>query len=122
MGGRGRGRGVRLGWWTEFRELLRCLAWNGRSRVIGFASGELPVINVNQTILEGSSILGVADRRSSIAGPVGGTEDFGQLSARCRQGLVRSVIGHRFPLADAAAMRVVFEPRSLGKVVIEMPT
>ena len=34
----------------------------------------------------------------------------------------RPAIGHRFPLADTAeAMRVVFERRALGKVVIEMP-
>jgi NADPH2:quinone reductase len=36
--------------------------------------------------------------------------------------LVKPAIGHRFPLRDAAeAMRVVFERRAVGKVVIEMP-
>jgi NADPH2:quinone reductase len=107
---------------ADVREPLRCLAWNGRYLVIGFAAGQVPVIKANQTILKGISIVGVAYGMSALADPAANVEDFEQLFAWYRKGLVKPAIGHRFPLADAAeAMRVVFERRALGKVVIEMP-
>lgn len=120
------GRGVDVVFDTvggaDVREPLRCLAWNGRYLVIGFACGEIPAIKTNQTILKNISIVGVAYGMSAIADPPANAEDFAQLFAWYRQGLVRPAIGHRFPLADAAeAMRVVFERRALGKVVLEMP-
>jgi NADPH:quinone reductase len=120
------GRGVDVVFDTvggaDVREPLRCLAWNGRYLVIGFASGEIPAIKTNQTILKCISIVGVAYGMSAIYDPPAIAEDFEQLFAWYRQGLVRPAIGHRFPLADTAeAMRVVFERRALGKVVIEMP-
>ena len=120
------GRGVDVVFDTvggpDAREPLRCLAWNGRYLVVGFASGEIPVVKANQTILKSVSVIGVAYGMSAIADPAGNAEDFAQLFAWYRQGLVTPAIGHRFPLAEAAdAMRVVFERRALGKVVIEMP-
>jgi NADPH2:quinone reductase len=90
--------------------------------VIGFASGEIPAIKTNQTILKGISIVGVAYGMSAATDPLANPEDFEPLFAWYRKGLIRPAIGQRFPLADAAdVMRVVFERRALGKVVIEMP-
>jgi len=119
------GRGVDVVFDTvggpDAREPLRCLAWNGRYLVIGFAAGDIPVVKVNQTILKGVSIVGVAYGMSAIADPAANAEDFAQLFAWYDEGLIKPAIGHRFALADAAqAMRVVFERRALGKVVIEM--
>jgi NADPH2:quinone reductase len=120
------GRGVDVVFDTvggpDAREPLRCLAWNGRYLVIGFASGQVPVIKANQTILKGISVVGVAYGMSAIADPAANAQDFRQLFDWYRQGLVRPVIGHRFPLADAAAaLRVVSGRRALGKVIIEVP-
>jgi NADPH:quinone reductase len=120
------GRGVDVVFDTvggpDAREPLRCLAWNGRYLVIGFASGQVPVIKANQTILKGVSVVGVGYGMSAIADPAANAEDFRQLFGWYRQGLVRPVIVHRFSLADAAAaLRVVSGRRALGKVVIEVP-
>jgi NADPH2:quinone reductase len=120
------GKGVDLVFDTvggpDAREPLRCLAWNGRYLVIGFASGDIPVLKVNQTILKGISVIGVAYGLSAVYDPEANLSDFRQLFEWYDQGLVTPSIGHRFPLADAGeAMRVVFERRALGKVVIEMP-
>jgi NADPH2:quinone reductase len=38
---------------------LRGMAWNGRYLVIGFASGPIPEIPLNLTLLKGCSIVGV---------------------------------------------------------------
>jgi NADPH2:quinone reductase len=120
------GRGVDVVFDTvggaDVREPLRCLAWNGRYLVIGFASGEVPLIKASQTINKGISVVGVAYGMSAIADPAANAEDFRQLFDWYRQGLVSPAIGHRFPLAEAAAaMRVVSGRHALGKVVIEMP-
>jgi NADPH2:quinone reductase len=107
---------------ADIREPLRCLAWNGRYLVIGFADGAIPTVKVNQTILKGISIVGVAYGMSAIADPVANNEDFRQLFDWYGQGLVTPAIGHRYPLSEAAAaMRVVHDRGALGKVVIEMP-
>ncbi len=120
------GRGVDVVFDTvggpDAREQMRCLAWNGRYLVIGFASGDIPVVKVNQTILKGISLVGVAYGLSAIADPAANARDFRQLFEWYGQGLVTPAIGHRFPLAETAdAMRVVFERRALGKVIVEMP-
>jgi NADPH2:quinone reductase len=108
---------------TDVKEPLRCLAWNGRYLVVGFASGDIPLIKANQTILKCISIVGVAYGMSAIADPAANLEDFRQLFDWYGQGLLNPAIGHRFALAQTAeAMRVVFERRALGKVVIEMET
>ncbi len=38
---------------------LRCMAWEGRFLVIGFANGEIPKIPLNLTLLKGCDIVGV---------------------------------------------------------------
>jgi NADPH2:quinone reductase len=107
---------------ADAREQFRCLAWNGRYLTIGFASGEIPEVKLNQTILKGISIVGVAYGMSAVLDPAANAEDFQQLFAWYEQGLVTPAIKDRFPLEQAAeAMRVLYERRALGKVVIEMP-
>jgi NADPH2:quinone reductase len=106
----------------DVREPLRCLAWNGRYLTIGFASGDIPEMKLNQTILKGISIVGVGYGMSAVLDPAANAEDFRQLFAWYEQGLVTPSIKDRFPLARAAdAMRVLFERRAMGKVVIELP-
>jgi NADPH2:quinone reductase len=121
------GRGVDVVFDTvggaDGREPLRCLAWGGRYLVIGFASGDIPIIKVNQAILKGISVVGVAYGMSAIMDPAANAEDFAQLFEWYRRGLVTPAVGHRFPLAEAAeALRTVYDRRAIGKVVIEMPS
>lgn len=107
---------------ADVRDELRCLAWNGRYLVVGFAGGEIPTFKANQTILKGISIVGVAYGMSAVIDPGANAEDFQQLFGWYREGKVRPHIGQRFPLDQAAdAIRTLAERRALGKVVVEMP-
>ncbi|HEX4017199.1 MAG TPA: NADPH:quinone oxidoreductase family protein [Frankiaceae bacterium] len=107
---------------ADAREPLRCLAWNGRYLMIGFASGEIPAVKLNQTILKGISIVGVGYGMSAVLDPAANAQDFQQLFAWYEQGLVTPFINDRFPLAQAAdAMRVLYERRAMGKIVIQVP-
>jgi NADPH2:quinone reductase len=54
---------------ADAREQLRCLAWGGRYLTIGFAAGEIPTVKVNQTIMKGISVIGVAYGMSAVLDP-----------------------------------------------------
>jgi len=107
---------------ADARDLLRCVGWNGRFLVVGFAGGDIPVFKANQTILKCISIVGDAYGMSAITDPDTARREIGALSDWYREGKVRPAVTARFPLAQAAdAMRVLQERRALGKVVVEMP-
>jgi NADPH2:quinone reductase len=106
---------------ADGRENLRCLAWNGRYLVVGFAGGEIPSVALNQTILKSVSLVGVAYGASAIVDPAGNRALFDQLFAWYREGLVHPVISQRYSLDDAAdAIRLMGGRGAIGKVVIEI--
>jgi len=107
---------------ADARDLLRCVGWNGRFLVVGFAGGDIPVFKANQTILKCISIVGVAYGMSAITDPDTARHEIGALFGWYREGKVRPAVTARFPLEQAAdALRVLQERRALGKVVVEMP-
>ena len=106
---------------ADLRDYLRCLAWNGRYLVVGFASGEVPSVRLFQTIAKSISIVGVAYGQSAMQDPVANEAMFDRLYGWYSSGEVRPRIGHRFPLERGAdAIRVLGERRAMGKVVIEI--
>jgi NADPH2:quinone reductase len=52
---------------------LKCIAWNGRLVIIGFASGEIPAIKANRILLKNIAVTGLHwsayARRSPSASP-----------------------------------------------------
>jgi NADPH2:quinone reductase len=103
----------------DIRDLVRCLAWNGRFLVVGFAGGGIPRVALNQTILRSISFVGVAYGASAIADPPANNALFAQLFAWYEEGKVRPHVGNRFALANgAAAIRTMRERDALGKIVI----
>ena len=106
---------------SNFREYLRCLAWNGRYLVVGFAAGEIPSVGLNLILLKSISVVGVAYGTSARLDPVANARDFDQLFGWYDAGLLHPVIGHHFPLEQGAdALRVVGNRGALGKVIIEI--
>ena len=106
---------------ADVRDLLRCLAWNGRYLVVGFADGAIPTVPLNLTILKSISLVGVAYGASAIVDPVTNDAAFAQLFAWYGDGLVRPHVGHRFPLAEgAAAIATLHDRAALGKVVVDI--
>ncbi|MFN8025352.1 MAG: NADPH:quinone oxidoreductase family protein [Acidimicrobiia bacterium] len=107
---------------ADARDFLRCMAWNGRFLVVGFASGDIPAFKANQTILKCISIVGVAYGMSAMLDPANAARELEALFDWYRAGKVRPAVTAHFPLAQTAdAMRVLQERRALGKVVVEMP-
>ena len=103
----------------DVRDLVRCLGWNGRYLVVGFAGGGIPSLALNRTILRSISIVGVAYGASAIVDPPSNAALFAQLFDLYRAGKVTPHIGHRFPLEAAAqAVATLSDRQALGKVVI----
>jgi NADPH2:quinone reductase len=106
---------------ADGREQLRCLAWHGRFLVVGFASGQIPQMSVNYTLLKAVSIVGVIWGAEAVRDPAANNEDLQQLFDWYRVGKLRPAITQRFALAHGAeAMRTLYERRALGKVVVEV--
>ena len=100
---------------------IRGMAWNGRYLVIGFASGPIPAIPLNLTLLKGCSIVGVFWGRFSGEEPEAHRQNIEELWALFAAGKLKPAIGDVFPLEQyREAYRVMTERRARGKVILTM--
>jgi NADPH2:quinone reductase len=103
----------------DIRDLTRCVGWNGRYLMVGFAGGGIPRVALNRTILRSISFVGVAYGASAIIDPASNHELFLQLFELYREGKVTPHIGHRFALEQTAdAIRLLSSRSALGKVIV----
>lgn len=100
---------------------IRGMAWNGRYLVIGFASGPIPAIPLNLTLLKGCSIVGVFWGRFTEEEPEAHRQNIEELWALFAAGKLKPAINDVFPLeAYREAYRVMTERRARGKVILTM--
>ncbi len=104
---------------TAVRELIRCLSWNGRLLVVGFAGGEIPVLPLNVTILKSISVIGIAYGASAIVNPSANRALLQQLFDWHATGTLRPHISTVVGPAEAVdAIRTLHDRTALGKVVV----
>ncbi len=104
-----------------FHQASRCVAWDGRILVIGFASGEIPSFKLNLALLKSSSIVGVfwgawcskcADENEN---------NFKEIFELYEQGKIKPLVSQVFALSDyAPALNTFIERKAVGKVVLEV--
>ena len=98
---------------------VRAMAWNGRYLVVGFASGEIPKIPLNLTLLKGCSIVGVfwgefAKRERDL-----NAANLRELTAWLRAGKIKPLVSASYPLERAAeALNDMMSRKVQGKVVL----
>jgi len=98
---------------------LRSIAWRGRLLVIGFASGEIPRIPLNLTLLKGCSIVGVFWGDFAKREPSRFAESIRQLWQWFDEGKLKPHVSATFPLDRAAdALALMAARRVKGKVVL----
>jgi NADPH2:quinone reductase len=98
---------------------LRSMAWKGRYLVIGFASGPIPSIPLNLTLLKGCAIVGVFWGRFLTEEPALARQNAEELWQLFGSGALKPVITDRFSLADyEAAYACMMERRARGKVIL----
>lgn len=105
----------------QFDQLLRCVAWNGRILVIGFASGTIQKIPANLPLLKGASIIGVFWGRFAEAEAAAQAENTRELLMHFAAGRLRPHVSQVFSLDEAAAaLECVADRRAMGKVIVKI--
>jgi len=100
---------------------IRGMAWNGRYLVIGFASGPIPKIALNLTLLKGCSLVGVFWGRFSMEEPQVNLKNIEALWELFASGKISPVVTDVFPLEQyEAAFNCMMERRARGKVILTM--
>jgi NADPH2:quinone reductase len=102
-----------------FDQSVRCINWEGRILVIGFASGSIPELPVNLTLVKNMSVVGVywgAYRKRDAAVL---QRSWQQLLAWLAEGVLSPHVSATYPLAQApAAVESLMQRRATGKVVV----
>ena len=104
-----------------FDQATRCINWNGRILVVGFASGRIPEYKANLALLKGASMVGVFVGRFRKEEPQAYEENFVELLEMFRAGKLKPIISQTFTLEDyVSAFSVFTERRAMGKVILEI--
>jgi NADPH2:quinone reductase len=100
---------------------LRSTAWRGRLLVVGFASGEIPKIPINLTLLKGCSIVGVFWGDFSRREPDRFAARVRQLDRWFQEGKLKPHVSETFPFERVAeALQRMAARQVKGKIVLTM--
>ena len=103
-----------------FDASLRCLAWEGRIVVIGFASGTVPQIPANILMVKNVAALGFYWGSYRRHDPERLRAGFRDLFGWCRDGIIRPEISEVVPLAETpAAIDRLRRRETTGKLVVD---
>jgi NADPH2:quinone reductase len=105
----------------RFTDSLRSLKEEGRLVVVGFTGGSIPEVRVNRLLLNNVDVVGAGWGAYAIGKPQLNQEIGAALHQLAADGFVKPLVGHRFPLEQAAQALHVLDGRgALGKVVLEL--
>ncbi|WP_437334716.1 NADPH:quinone oxidoreductase family protein [Sorangium sp. So ce394] len=102
-----------------FDQSTKCVAFEGRIVVIGFASGRFPAARANHMLVKNYDVLGFYWGTYSRAEPAVTRAAQDALYAMVGQGAIKPLISAALPMAEAkAAMTAVASRATTGKVVL----
>lgn len=106
----------------EFSEqAFRAIGWGGRHLVIGFASGEIPRLPLNLTLLKSASVVGVFWGAWTKSFPREWKRDFGDLCEMFADGRLTPNVSQVYNFEDyAKAFECLTRRRAKGKVVLNI--
>jgi NADPH:quinone reductase len=104
-----------------FDESVRCIAFDGRLLVVGFASGRIPSVNVNMPLIKGFSVVGVRAGEYGRQFPERGRENMEAIWKWAEEGKVHPRIHAEVPLNDwRHAFEMMRDREVVGKIAIVM--
>ena len=102
-----------------FDACSRAMAWDGRLLIVGFASGRIPTLPVNLTLVKGYSVIGVFWGSFTLKQPEDHAANMRELYQWFEAGKVVPVIDKGFALKDGIeAIKYVTGRNVRGKVVV----
>jgi NADPH2:quinone reductase len=102
-----------------FDESTRCIAFDGRLLVIGFAGGRIPTVNANIPLIKGFSVVGVRAGEYGRRFPERQRQDGQALQEMADAGKIHPHVGMAAPLSEAISVfRALAERRVIGKAVV----
>ncbi|MEO4001654.1 NADPH:quinone oxidoreductase family protein [Mesorhizobium sp. CAU 1732] len=103
-----------------FDALSRSMGWGGRLLVVGFASGTIPKLPVNLTLVKSYSVVGVFWGAFTQKEPAAYADNMKELLGWLMSGKVKPVIEGVYPLSDAATVLTrVLGRGSTGKIILK---
>ncbi len=98
---------------------LKCIAWNGRHVIVGFASGRIPELRANRILLKNIAVTGVHWGAYRANEPARVPETFERLFALYRDGKIEPLIFNTYALEDLpSALAELASRKTHGKLVI----
>jgi NADPH2:quinone reductase len=102
-----------------FDRSLKCIAWNGRLVVIGFAGGTIPSVAANRILLKNIEVTGLHWGAYAQHQPAAIPEVFRALFELYEAGRIRPVVFRSYPLEEVAqALADLGSRKTWGKVVL----
>jgi len=102
-----------------FDRSLKCIAWNGRLLVIGFASGTIPHVKANRVLLKNIAVVGLHWGAYARHEPERVPETFAALLDLYEGGRIRPEIFRTYALEELPeALRELGSRRTWGKLVV----
>ena len=104
-----------------FDQSLRCINWEGRILIIGFASGRIPKAPMNIVLVKNVSLLGLFWGNYGIFDPGTMNQSLQTLLDWYAEGKLKPHISKVYPMEQVAdALNVFHQRRVTGKVVLKM--
>ncbi|WP_314173111.1 NADPH:quinone oxidoreductase family protein [Streptomyces winkii] len=102
-----------------YAKSVKCIAFEGRIVVVGFASGAVPTPGLNHALIKNYSILGLHWGLYNTKDPAAVEACHAELTALAADGSVKPLISERLPLEDGAdAVQRVFDGTTTGRVAV----
>ena len=104
-----------------FDQSIRCINWDGRLLIIGFAGGTIPILPVNYPLIKGFSVVGVRAGEFGRRAPILGKENIDIINSLADDNKIRPHICKVFDYKESKQALEYLENRKLiGKVVISI--
>ncbi|MGG2460080.1 NADPH:quinone oxidoreductase family protein [Streptomyces sp. RGM 3693] len=102
-----------------YAKSTKCIAFEGRIIVVGFAGGTIPTPGLNHALVKNYAILGLHWGLYNTKDPAAVDACHKELTTLAAQGAIKPLIGGRVPLAAAAdAVQRVADGDSVGRLVM----
>jgi NADPH2:quinone reductase len=103
-----------------FDRSLKCIAWEGRILVVGFASGRIAELPTNRALLKNCSVIGVNWGMYNLMEPALIRRTHDDLMVLHAAGSIAPLVSEVLPMTDAAvATQRLADRGTVGKIVID---